>query len=83
MRPMGKRTPDNIKTDYPSVFLTLSDYKVQRSPKKRRMMERRQPTEAREDIQTPISDVETYLPKIGFAGLPDRKEQNMPEFQKN
>ncbi|XP_028416844.1 uncharacterized protein LOC114541054 [Dendronephthya gigantea] len=34
--PLGKRTPNNPKTDFPSVFLNLSDYKTQSSPKKRR-----------------------------------------------
>ena len=32
--PMGKRTAGNPETDYPSIFLTLSDYQHQKSPKK-------------------------------------------------
>ena len=31
--PLG-RTPENRKTDYPSIFITLSDYLQKKSPKK-------------------------------------------------
>ena len=34
--PLGKRTPGNPKTDFPSVFMTVSDYLQKRSPKKRK-----------------------------------------------
>ena len=34
--PMGKRAPGKPETDYPSIFLTLSDYQHQKSPKKRK-----------------------------------------------
>ena len=33
---MGKRTPGKPETDYPSIFLTLSDYQHQKSPKKQK-----------------------------------------------
>ena len=32
--PLGKRTPSNRETDFPSVFLTVSDYIHSKSPKK-------------------------------------------------
>ena len=34
--PLGRRTPENPKTDFPSIFMTVSDYLQKRSPKKRR-----------------------------------------------
>ena len=33
---LGRRTPDNPKTDYPSVFMTVSDFLQKSSPKKRK-----------------------------------------------
>ena len=35
--PEGKRTPKNPSTDYPSLFLTLSDFLQKPSPKKRKV----------------------------------------------
>ena len=35
--PLGKRTPKNPETDFPSVFQTLSDYQHAETPKKRKM----------------------------------------------
>ena len=39
--PTGKRTPNKPSTDYPSVFMMLSEYRYQHSitPKKRRLRE--------------------------------------------
>jgi hypothetical protein len=37
--PLGKRTPNNPETDYPSVFMTLSEYKFSTTPKKRKIRE--------------------------------------------
>ena len=34
--PLGRRTPENPKTDYPSIFMTVSDYLQKRLPKKRK-----------------------------------------------
>ena len=34
--PRGRRTPENLKTDYPSIFMTVSDYLQKNSPKKRK-----------------------------------------------
>ena len=34
--PLGRRTPENHKTDYPSIFMTLSDYLQKQSPKKKK-----------------------------------------------
>ena len=34
--PLGRRTPENPKTDYPSIFMTVSDYLQKQSPKKRK-----------------------------------------------
>ena len=34
--PLGSRTPENPKTDYMSIFMTVSDYLQKRSPKKRK-----------------------------------------------
>ena len=34
--PQGRRTPENPKTDFPSIFMTVSDYLQKRSPKKRK-----------------------------------------------
>ena len=34
--PLGRRTPENPKTDYPSIFMTVSDYLQKNSPKKRK-----------------------------------------------
>ena len=34
--PLGRRTPENPKTDYPSIFMTVSDYLQKKSPKKRK-----------------------------------------------
>ncbi|XP_046851060.1 uncharacterized protein LOC124444479 [Xenia sp. Carnegie-2017] len=34
--PLGKRTPNNRETDYPSVFITLSEYEQSRTPLKRK-----------------------------------------------
>ena len=34
--PLGRRTPENPKTDYPSIFMTVSDYIQKKSPKKRK-----------------------------------------------
>ena len=34
--PFGRRTPKNPKTDFPSIFMTVSDYLQKRSPKKRK-----------------------------------------------
>ena len=34
--PIGKRTLGKPETDYPSIFITLSDYQHQKSPKKRK-----------------------------------------------
>ncbi|XP_046864653.1 LOW QUALITY PROTEIN: uncharacterized protein LOC124459176 [Xenia sp. Carnegie-2017] len=33
---LGKRTPNNRETDYPSVFITLSEYEQSRTPLKRK-----------------------------------------------
>ena len=35
--PLGKRTPKNLETDYPSVFMTISEYHHASTPKKRKM----------------------------------------------
>ena len=32
--PMERRTPENLKTDYPSIFMTVSDYLQKKSPRK-------------------------------------------------
>ena len=34
--PLGRRTPENPKTDYPSIFMTVSDCLQKKSPKKRK-----------------------------------------------
>ena len=34
--PLGRRTPENPKTDFPSIFMTVSHYLQKRSPKKRK-----------------------------------------------
>ena len=34
--PRGRRTPENPKTDYPSILMTVSDYLQKSSPKKRK-----------------------------------------------
>ena len=34
--PLGRRTPENPKTNFPSIFMTVSDYLQKRSPKKRK-----------------------------------------------
>ena len=34
--PLGRRTPEDPKTDYPSIFMTVSDYLQKRSPRKRK-----------------------------------------------
>ena len=34
--PLGRRTPEDPKTDYPSIFMTVSDYLQKKSPKKRK-----------------------------------------------
>ena len=34
--PLGRRTPENPKTDFPSIFVTVSDYLQKGSPKKRK-----------------------------------------------
>ena len=34
--PLGRRTLEDPKTDYPSVFMTVSDYLQKKSPKKRK-----------------------------------------------
>ena len=34
--PLGRRTPEDPKTDYPSVFMTVSDYLQKQSPRKRK-----------------------------------------------
>ena len=34
--PLGRRTPENPKTDFPSILMTVSDYLQKRSPKKRK-----------------------------------------------
>ena len=47
--PRGKRTPKNPETDFPSLFLTISDYVHSVSPKKRKT--RRRP-ELHEDTDT-------------------------------
>jgi len=39
--PEGKRTPDKPDTDYPSVFLTTSEFLKKVSPKKRKIVERK------------------------------------------
>ena len=35
--PLGRRTLEDPKTDYPSVFMTVSDYLQKKSPKKRKV----------------------------------------------
>ena len=32
--PMERRTSENLKTDYPSIFMTVSDYPPKKSPRK-------------------------------------------------
>ena len=32
--PMERRTPENLKTDYPSIFMTVSNYLQKTSPRK-------------------------------------------------
>ena len=32
--PMKRRTPENLKTDYPSIFMTVSDHLPKKSPRK-------------------------------------------------
>jgi len=34
--PLGRRTPKDPKTDYPSVFMTVSDYLQKKAAKKRK-----------------------------------------------
>ena len=34
--PLRRRSPENLKTDYPSVFMTIPDYVQKSSPKKRK-----------------------------------------------
>ena len=36
---LGRRTPENPKTDYPSIFMTVSDYLQKKSTKKRKANE--------------------------------------------
>ena len=34
--PLERRTPENPKMDYPSIFMTVSDYIQKRSPKRKK-----------------------------------------------
>ena len=34
--PLGRRTPENSKTDYSSIFMTVTDYLQKKSPKKKK-----------------------------------------------
>ena len=34
--PLRRRSPENLKTDYPSVFMTVSNYLQKSSPKNRK-----------------------------------------------
>ena len=50
--PEGTRTRHNPSTDYPSVFLTLSDFLNKPSPKKRKVSERLASEENEEEVTT-------------------------------
>ena len=90
---MGKRTPGKPETDYPSIFLTLSDYQHQnKSPKKRKTVvktstkgahcepeETELENEEMEDLDQPGSD--SSEPEEHLASIPFQVEQLTREFE--
>ena len=90
--PMGKRTPGKPETDYPSIFLTLSDYQHQKSPKKRKTVgktstkgahcepeETELEDEEMEDLDQPGSD--SSEPEEHLVSIPFQFEQLTREFE--
>ncbi|PFX31700.1 hypothetical protein AWC38_SpisGene3455 [Stylophora pistillata] len=53
--PEGKRTPDNPKTDYLSLFSTVSDFLKRNLPKKRKVRERETSEDEREEDNTELT----------------------------
>ena len=89
---MGKLTPGKPETDYPSIFLTLSDYQHQKSPKKRKTVlktstkgahcepeETELEDEEMEDLDQPGSD--SSEPEEHLASIPFQVEQLTREFE--
>ena len=72
---MGKRTPGKPETDYPSIFLTLSDYQHQKSPKKRKTIAKTSTKGAHcEPEETELEDEE-------MASIPFQFKQLTREFE--
>lgn len=51
--PLGKRTPKNLETDYPSVFMTVSEYHHASTPKKRKMNRMQEQSSATTSTRNP------------------------------
>ena len=51
--PLGKRTPKNLETDYPSVFMTISEYHHASTPKKRKMNRMQEQSSATTSTRNP------------------------------
>lgn len=84
--PLGKRTPKNPETDYPSVFMTVSDYYHSSSPKKRRIVNRMQKQSSASKTTTDSdsseeSDQELPTESDPTAKIPPRFEQLTREFE--
>ena len=89
---MGKQTPGKPETNYPSIFLTLSDYQHQKSPKKQKTVgktstkgahcepeETELGDEEMEDLDQPGSD--SSEPEEHLASIPFQFKQLTREFE--
>ena len=76
--PLGKRTPTNPETDYPSVFMTVSEYHHASTPKKRKMNRMQEQSSATREFEvkfyTGLPSTECFKCVFDFL-LP--KAQNM------
>ena len=86
--PLGKRTPNNPATDFPSVFLTLSDYHHASTPKKRKrnkMQEKDEATSSKQ-ISSDSDSEDHWKPGVDTdiaVKVPLHFEQFTREFEGN
>ena len=81
--PTGKRTPNEPTTDYPSVFMTLSEYQHSITPKKRRLRETSatsKPPHPETDSEESDSDMDENAEEADLLPVPLQFEWLTREF---
>ena len=77
--PLGKRTPTNPETDYPFVFMTVSEYHHASTPKKRKMNRMQEQSSATRSTRNP----RRCLDRTSDSASSDDSDEELPNQDEN